>query len=150
MSAALDYFHLDDVTLIGYSLGGCLAMRAAAHEPSSPTSRRRRRFDRPLRSLAPAAARRRASHAVGLADDSCGSVRQHVVDGAMKRSLVVQWGIRQGMHIRGAACPYALLRHMKLYRTDDVSALVEQDVLLFAGAADHYVPLSSSMTRFVG
>ncbi len=28
----LDYFHLDDVTLMGYSLGGCLAVRAAAYE----------------------------------------------------------------------------------------------------------------------
>jgi pimeloyl-ACP methyl ester carboxylesterase len=31
--AVLDYFKLDDVTLIGYSLGGCFALRAAANEP---------------------------------------------------------------------------------------------------------------------
>lgn len=33
LGAVLDYFQLDDVTLIGYSLGGCLAIRAAAREP---------------------------------------------------------------------------------------------------------------------
>jgi len=33
VDTVLDYFRLDDVTLVGYSLGGCLAMRAAAHEP---------------------------------------------------------------------------------------------------------------------
>src|SRR5438128_3466741 len=32
VKAILDYFQLDDVTLIGYSLGGCLAIRAAASE----------------------------------------------------------------------------------------------------------------------
>jgi len=31
--AVLDYFNLDNITLIGISLGGCLALRAAAHEP---------------------------------------------------------------------------------------------------------------------
>ena len=32
VSAVLDYFHLDDVTLIGLSLGGYLALRTAAIE----------------------------------------------------------------------------------------------------------------------
>jgi pimeloyl-ACP methyl ester carboxylesterase len=29
----LDYFHLDDVTLLGISMGGWLCFRAAAYEP---------------------------------------------------------------------------------------------------------------------
>lgn len=29
VAAVLDYFDLDDVTLLGFSLGGCLVMRAA-------------------------------------------------------------------------------------------------------------------------
>ena len=33
MAAVLDYFALSDVTLIGLSLGGGLAIRAAAFEP---------------------------------------------------------------------------------------------------------------------
>ena len=32
LKAVLDYFNQDDVTLIGISLGRCLALRAAAHE----------------------------------------------------------------------------------------------------------------------
>jgi len=33
VAAVFDAFRLDDVTLIGVSLGGCLAIRAAAFEP---------------------------------------------------------------------------------------------------------------------
>jgi pimeloyl-ACP methyl ester carboxylesterase len=33
LGAVLDYFNLDHITLIGISLGGCLALRAAAYEP---------------------------------------------------------------------------------------------------------------------
>ena len=33
VAAVLDHFALDDVPLLGFSLGGCLVMRAAAHEP---------------------------------------------------------------------------------------------------------------------
>jgi alpha-beta hydrolase superfamily lysophospholipase len=33
VAAVLDAFRLDDVTLVGISLGGCLAVRAAAFEP---------------------------------------------------------------------------------------------------------------------
>jgi len=36
--AVIDALELDDVTLIGISLGGCLALRAAADEPSSRAS----------------------------------------------------------------------------------------------------------------
>jgi hypothetical protein len=59
----------------------------------------------------------------------------------MKQSLVAEWGIKQGMHVTGTKTPYEFLKQTQLYRTDDVSPLVEQDVLLMAGAEDHYVPL---------
>jgi hypothetical protein len=64
-----------------------------------------------------------------------------LVKRAMLRDLVLEWGVRQGMHVTGTSTPYELLRQMQQYRTDDISALVEQDVLLLAGAEDHYVPL---------
>jgi alpha-beta hydrolase superfamily lysophospholipase len=33
--AVINHFSLKDVTLMGYSLGGCLAVRAAAESPAS-------------------------------------------------------------------------------------------------------------------
>jgi hypothetical protein len=58
-----------------------------------------------------------------------------------RRDLLTSWGITQGEHVLGVSSPhehFALLAH---YRTADVSALVRADVLLLAGAKDHYVPL---------
>ena len=60
---------------------------------------------------------------------------------AMKGSLVIEWGLHQGMHVTGTTTPYEFLKRIQLYRTGDISPLVEQDVLLLAGAEDHYVPL---------
>ena len=45
------------------------------------------------------------------------------------------------MHVFGARTPHEALSQAMQYRTDDVSPLVRQDVLLLAGAEDHYVPL---------
>jgi pimeloyl-ACP methyl ester carboxylesterase len=136
----LDHFQLADVTLVGYSLGGCLALRAAAREP------RVRRVvaddiftdlvDVSLHQVPPIA---RATLA-GLLPIDGASLVNRSVERAMKTSLVIEWGVRQGMHVTGTRTPYQYLREAKRYRTEDISPLVEQDVLLLAGAEDHYVP----------
>lgn len=141
VKAVLDYFQLDDVTLIGYSLGGCLSIRAAAYEP------RVRRvitddiltdFFEVMLGQVSATVRKElslllkagAAHAVNL-----------LLERAMKQSLMVEWGIQQGMHVMGTKTPYEFLKQTQLYRTADVSPLLEQDVLLLAAAEDHAVPL---------
>jgi pimeloyl-ACP methyl ester carboxylesterase len=141
VAAVLDYFQLDDITLIGYSLGGCLAIRAAAREP------RVQRvvaddiltdlFDVSLRQL-PSSVRVALS---GMLRIGAVPLVNALVKWAMRRDLVLEWGVRQGMHVTGTSTAYQMLKQMQLYRTDDISPLVEQDVLLLAGAEDHYVPL---------
>jgi hypothetical protein len=44
------------------------------------------------------------------------------------------------MHVFGAYSPAAAMRATASCRTKEASALVRQDVLLFAGAENHYVP----------
>ena len=139
--AVLDHFRLDDVTLVGYSLGGCLALRAAAREP------RVRRVvaddiftdlvDASLRQVPPVA---RAT-LVGLLTLGAARLVDDFVERAMQRSLAIAWGVRQGMHVTGTRTPYQYFRAAQRYRTQDISPLVEQDVLLLAAAEDHYVPL---------
>jgi alpha-beta hydrolase superfamily lysophospholipase len=137
----LDHFQLHDVTLIGYSLGGGLALRAAAYEP------RVRRVvaddiftdlvDASLRQVTPIA---RAA-LLGLLRIDAAPLVNLLVKRAMRRSLAIDWGVRQGMHVTGTSTPYQYFKQARRYRTDDVSPLVEQDVLLLAAAEDHYVPL---------
>ena len=60
--------------------------------------------------------------------------------GRAAREPVREWGIAQGMHIFGVRSRSAMLRAAATYRTEEASPLVRQDVLLLAGAEDHYVP----------
>ena len=57
-----------------------------------------------------------------------------------RHSPVAEWGLAQAMHVFGCGRPSAALHAARAYHTRDVSALVTQDVLLLAGAEDHYVP----------
>ena len=139
VGAILDHLSLSGVTLVGISLGGCLAIRAAAHEPRvrcvvafdamtdllecmlGPLPRAPRRLVRALL----------AARADRLID---------ALPGRAAREPVREWGIAQGMHIFGVGSRSAMLRAAATYRTEEASPLVRQDVLLLAGAEDHYVP----------
>ena len=60
---------------------------------------------------------------------------------ATARKPVAAWGLQQGMHITGTRTAYDFLRSSTRFSTRRVSQLVTADVLLLAGADDHYVPL---------
>jgi hypothetical protein len=89
----------------------------------------------------------RAFSASGLAVISANSEQMpaSLVNGAVaavrKTDLLTDWVIAQGERVMGVATPAEVFKAWRDYRTDDVSALVTQDVLLMAGAKDHYVPL---------
>ena len=55
---------------------------------------------------------------------------------------VSQWGLAQGMHVTGTHTPYDFLRSTLAFSTRAISNRVTGDVLLLAGADDHFVPLS--------
>jgi len=141
VAAVLDHFGLDDVTLLGISLGGCLALRAAANEP---------RVSRVvcddilvdffavcMAQLSPT--RRLALRVLLMARASL--VVNAMVGAVMRHTLVAEWGVKQGMHVTGTSSPYEFLRETMRYETSSVSGDLTQDVLLMAGAQDHYVPL---------
>lgn len=142
VAAVLDALGLDDVTLVGISLGGCLAIRAAAYEP------RVRRvvaldvladFFACVTAQQPRAARTLVRSLAAIGADGA-------LDRAMKAAAhsrpVLEWGLAQAMSVFGCDRPADALRALRGLHTRDVSARVRQDVLLLAGANDHYVPLS--------
>jgi alpha-beta hydrolase superfamily lysophospholipase len=146
VTAVLDHFSLGDVTLLGISLGGALAVRAAARE------QRVSRvicddvlvdfFSVCMAQLSPL--RRHALKA--LLRIGASAVVNALIGAAMRHTLVVKWGVRQGMHVTGTSSPYAFLRETMRYQTSSLSGAVTQDVLLLAGAQDHYVP-TRQLTR---
>jgi len=142
VKAVLDFFHLDDVTLMGFSLGGGLAIRAAAFEPRV---QRVIAYDIlsdflevNLRSF-PAAVREQVR--VWLASGNADALNAFMAQ-VMIQSLLAEWGIQEGLHVTGCQTPYELLQVYRQYCTTTISANVTQDVLLLAGAEDHYVPAS--------
>jgi pimeloyl-ACP methyl ester carboxylesterase len=140
VSAVINYFGLGEITLMGYSLGGCLAVRAAAKEPRI----RRVICDDILTdfwqvTLGQVPSATRMALAMLLALRARGAVNR-LTSRAMSKSLVAAWGLRQGMHTTGTATSYDFLRGTKEYETASVSERVTQDVLLLAGSHDHYVP----------
>jgi pimeloyl-ACP methyl ester carboxylesterase len=141
VGAVLDYFKLDNVTLIGISLGGCLALRAAAYEP------------RVHRIVADDTDTDHLEVMLGLVKPSVRAAltsllkmgADHVIDKlferAAKESPSIDFGVQQGMLVTGSKTPSGYLNKMHLFRTDDVSPLIEQDVLLLGGTEDFCIPL---------
>lgn len=140
VKAVLDFFKLDDVTLLGVSMGGYLVLKAAAFEP-----RVKRAiawdvlvdsYDIWLRKLEPA---ERALVKI-LFRLKAAPVMNALIGQAMKSSMVADWGIRQSMYILGVKTPYEYLSKLKEYRSE-TAHLVKQDVLLMAGTEDFGIPV---------
>lgn len=141
VAAVLDHLQLNNVTLVGISLGGCLVVRAAAYEPRVA---RVVAFD-VLTDFLECVLRQTPGPARllvrGLLRAGAGAVLDAAIAAAARRQPVVEWGMTQAMHVFGVKTPHAALAAAAQYRTSDVSARLTQDVLLCAGAEDHYVPL---------
>ena len=141
VAAVLDFFKLSDVTLIGISLGGYLALRAAAYDNrisrvvaydvmydfiecflnrKGPIGRSAMKFLLAFR----------AAFILNIA-----------ISLIMKIDLLAQWGIKQGMYVMGVNSPYKLFRKFSKFTTKDISKLITQDVLVLAGSEDHYVSM---------
>ncbi len=142
VAAILDHFRLADVTLIGISLGGYLALRAAAYEPRVArvvafdvmadffacfVSRKGRAMEAALRAL--------------LALRAAPLVNRFARAG-MARDLLMAWGIPRAMYLTGTRTPYEMFRVIEQFHTRDCSPLVKQDVLVLAGERDHFVPVA--------
>jgi pimeloyl-ACP methyl ester carboxylesterase len=150
VGAVLDHFGLGQVTLLGISLGGGLAIRAAAREPRVA----RVIADDILTDFLAANLRQipaRARTAVrALRAVHAGRLLDAVVRRRARHDLLTSWGIAQGVHTLGVSTPHDYFRSLARFSTADVSSLVRADVLLLAGAEDHYVPLrqlSDQLTR---
>jgi pimeloyl-ACP methyl ester carboxylesterase len=142
VGAILDHFELTDVTLVGISLGGCLALRAAAFEPRV---KRVVAFDVMLDFFQCITSRRGKLAEVALTTLvwlRLAALLNLLARAMMKRDLMSKWGVEQGMHVLGAATPAEYFDKLKAYNSRSISARIVQDTLIMAGAEDHFVPLS--------
>ena len=141
VGAVLDYFEIEQAALIGLSLGGCLAVRAAALEPRvklvvaydvltnflDVNLRQTSTFPRICLKLL---LKLRAASAVNW-----------MVARVARTNPVVEWGIEQGKRVTGTGSAFDYVQAIKQFETADVSRAIRQDILVLAGHEDHYVPI---------
>lgn len=142
LAAVLDHFQLNDVTLIGLSMGGYFVIRAAAFEPRVQRAIAYDvffdAFDCNLRQM-PTSIRLVLLALLRLKLDVLVNA---LTRRSARRSLVIGWGLHHAMHVTGTTTPAAYLHAIQDYTTAEISSRVTQDVLLLAGSEDHYVPLT--------
>ncbi len=141
VAAVLDRFALTDVTLLGISLGGYLAPRAAAFEPRI---KRVIAFDvcwdlfEAGLSLRPPIWRGILRTLMALRADS-------LIDRLVVRQIeahpFVRWAVEHGTYVMGVERPSQYFRRMGEFTTRHISSRITQDFLLLAGNADHYMPI---------
>jgi pimeloyl-ACP methyl ester carboxylesterase len=141
VKAVLDFFRLDAVTLMGFSLGGGLVIRAAAFEPRV---RRVIAYDImtdglecALHPLPPSA----QNELLGWIDAGNEAAVDKFFADAMAKSLLLDWMMQLALHNTGLETLYKVMKHYQKYETASISSRLTQDVLLMAGAEDHYIPV---------
>jgi pimeloyl-ACP methyl ester carboxylesterase len=136
VAAVLDFFHLTDVTLIGVSLGGYLAPRAAAFEPRIA---RVIAFDVSVYDNMSGLPERLWHKLISMAPE----LYNHFVRFVMKKNLMARWLVDQWMYVSGTSTPFEWALQLVNYSLVDIAPLISQDVLILAGAEDHMVPLKN-------
>jgi len=135
-SAILDHFALDDVTLFGLSMGGWLCLRAAAFEPR----------------IQKVVATGHAIHYMDIVPAAIGWVFEFFMKyenafnksayWKMKRNPRMKWEIGNTMRITRSETPLEGAKLNISLSSDNMHAdQVRQDVLLFAGEKDHFIPI---------
>ena len=141
VTAILDFFNPKQATLVGISLGGYLALRAAAFEP---------RIERVVAYDVVYDAFECFTH--HLPEQMRTAFRDMVlsgkkdelnslVDAFRSKDEVTDWGLTHGMYITGTRSPYDYFRYWTRFNTRDISDKIKQDVLLLAGENDHFIPV---------
>ena len=139
VKAVLDFFDLSDITIVGISLGGYLAPRAAAFDKRItkvvawsvfPC------FQDILVSMQPQSTQR-AFHA--LMKLHARPLLNLVFGKKAKSSPIIDWGIKHGCYAYEAGDAYSYAKKLKLYDLEPIADRITQDVLILGANGDHFI-----------
>jgi pimeloyl-ACP methyl ester carboxylesterase len=141
VGAILDHYDLESCTLIGMSLGGYLAPRAAAFdERISRVVIWGAMFDF-LECFGSGFGQEQFEMLKQLIDDGEKETVNSVIESAMAANPTAAWAFRHGMHVCGAEDPFGFLKWAATMNLRDISDRIHQDVLIVMGSEDHLVPI---------
>lgn len=139
VKAILDHFGLSDVTIIGISLGGYLAPRAAAFDKRItkvvawsifPC------FQDILVSMQPQGTQK-AFHT--LMKLHARPLLNFVFGKKARKSPIIDWGIKHGCYAYEASDAYSYAKKLKLYDIAPVADQITQDMLILGANGDHFI-----------
>jgi len=143
VKAVLDYFNLDDVTIIGASLGGMLAPRAAAFDE---------RIQRVIAwSIFPNFLDILLASSVGygsglmkvakwLINHKCRFIVNRIFEKKAKSDELTRWGLEHGKYAYEAKDAFDYATNMKNYQVMDIAHQLTQDILVVGASRDHFIP----------
>lgn len=139
VKSILDYFRLENVTIIGVSLGGYLAPRAAA-------------FDKRISKVAawsvfpcfldviigdePASIQKLFYFLMKI---KARVIINMIFNNEAKKLPVIDWGLKHGMYAYEADSAYEYARKLKLYDLAPVAEKIDQDILIMGANRDHFI-----------
>lgn len=142
VGAVLDHFGIDSCTLMGFSLGGYLAPRAAAFEPRI----KRLIADDQLTDFFAAFTSKVDLEIAGRLEGMVERGEREAVNTSLtamgKQSETAAWAIAHGLEISGSDDGFEFLKWLTHLRTAPFSERIHQDVLLLGAKDDHIVPIS--------
>ena len=139
VKAVLDSFDLSDITIVGISLGGYLAPRAAAFDKRItkvvawsvfPC------FQDILVSMQPQSTQRAFRILMKL---HARPLLNIVFGKKAKNSPIIDWGIKHGCYAYEAKDAYSYAKKLKLYDLAPVADRITQDVLILGANDDHFI-----------
>lgn len=140
VKAILNMLELDDITIIGASLGGMLAPRAAAFD---------KRIQRVIAwSIFPnffSAALYAFPKSVRivmkwLVKNNFNDIINIKIKKIMSKDQTVDWAIRHGMYAYEASSPFAYLKKLNDFQMVNIGDKITQDMLIIGAKKDHFIP----------
>lgn len=137
--ALLDYFRLEDVTIIGLSLGGYLAPRAAA-------------FDKRIKRVVGWSIFPDFLHVIlsdhppkvtKIMEKIFNGPLSHLMNGIYKKAMasneLIRWNLSHGMYAYGAKSPMDYIHQAQKFTLSEIGRQIDQDVLIIGAREDHFI-----------
>ena len=139
VKAVLDHLHLQDVTIIGISLGGYLAPRAAAFDARIKKVVCWSVFPSFLGSVIGTQGKVLETAFYAMMKLHAKPLLNLVFGIKCKKDPMVNWAIRHGMYAYEADSPYDWAKKLARYDIRPVAHRLTQDVLILGASADHFI-----------
>ncbi|HCQ5966812.1 TPA: alpha/beta fold hydrolase [Clostridioides difficile] len=136
----LDYFHLENITIVGASLGGFLAPRAVAFEKRIERVVAWSVFPNFLDIIVGSQPIKMQNLLRLLLKLKTKWLVNFIIKQKMKSgdSMVV-WGLKHGMYAYEASTPYEYFQKIKYYQIDSIAKNINQDILILGATQDHFI-----------